>query len=633
MNLVVLFITSIMLFQIKAINNNLLEVIEKNYKEKEYTDLLQNLALLNITELSNYEIGIVHRIKGHLCLFGQEKDSNIDLSCAWKEYIQGASKGDYHSYFYVGFMMNNYLFDDITEIKKLVGNKMFNMNLTDFKTSDKNVVKEKIKAIASTCYYIAFLGDYLPAIVYHAYSNSFNKHALECNESAFYYEKVAEQLADSSQYFVYKGEQPQPYILTKCDPYNTENYVDKIGEMDPDYAIRTLSTIPLRIDKLGILVNITHYLFRSKKYTEAFDSYLKILPIAPQDPHINYYLAFMYLFGFGTPQNLPKALFHIKASYTQNPESINLLGILSAQLENITENSTSPLNDTLMFFTEAANNGSSYGALNTFVKRKQLFGINDTKAMGFLTMSSNKGLPAAHAILGIIEFLLKNKCESISHLKIATDYLISTNEFKDIYRYYQHKQKKLVTIYYMLLAELGNPVAQVNAGNLLDEYEFFDKKSWFSSIFPEENLDKSLAFKFYKMAESQGETIVYRRLADFYYFGFATEKNEALYYFYLVLGFDIKTPSSILAKISYDLGIICQFGLVPDFNCNYTNTAYNLGRLLHPSGYVPGTIMTWIKNWMNSEIIKNFIFTWKIIPCFLFIIWLIIPIIFIYKRR
>ena len=604
---------------------------EEYYHDKDYDKLSDLLKKINADKLTRPQSATLSRLKGHLCLFGKGWDQYVDLSCALKNYAVGARLGDPESYFFVGFMLNNFLFNDITILKEL-------LDYSDLENLELPQIISRIKTISENCYYLSSLGGYLPAIVAVAYRHNTTRN---CTASAEYYAKASEMLPVSTNHSLFMIGVQMRYILTKADPYQ-----DKGEELiDPEYALRTLSSIPLRTDKLGLLVTIAFHLFRTKRYSEAKSAFKKILSIQPSLAIANYYLGVISLLRLDSTASVPvnntwelfkakKIWEYFKIASHDYEEGENALGILSLY----TYRADSDLAIAAEHFKNAAAQNSSYGAYNAFLMRVQQDGALNEENVYYLLQAAKKGHPKANYAAGMLKMIGKDFCGAVSHLKAAVNKLIWEHYYGNVYQYYLGRQKKVATIYYMIMAEIGIPIAQVNAANLLDEHEFFSRYSWLSSTAANSNttsifnVDKHLAFKYYKMAEEQGETVVYKRLADFYYSGFANTKDEDMYLLYLYKA--LTTPeisSSLLSAIAYDLGVMCQFEMIPDFEYNHTYRAYNLTKTMHSSGYVPGTIMAWIAGLWERSIWPNF-WSLSMIPYAIVLVWLIVQVIFIRKR-
>ncbi len=596
--------------------NVTVESAESLYNNRNYDSLLSVLESLNQAQnLTSRQRSIVHRLQGYLCLWGQDKDQNVDLPCAWREFVESSRLGDAAAYFYVGFLLSNHLYSDLSLLPS------WN---TIWETEKPEIVLRKTQAIAATCYYISAVGGYVPAIV--AMANYRLNSGKDCVAAANYYMKAAARLPLYNS-TVYTGNARTKYILTVTDPYR-----DVEEEIDPEYALSTIKSIPLRADKLSIFVVVALHLFHTQRYRESMDILTQILTIQPKHTVANYFLGLIYMRGLGMEQQEPTmALHHLEIAAESTAEAYNALGVMYFEGVGLHNNSVVATE----YFKRAALNGSSYGALNAFNALANEGRGLDEESLTYLLQSAKRGNVRAQHMVGTLKLLDNKTCEAVSYLKKAVEALLWEKFYGDIHAEYVAKRHKVALLKYMEMAELGNPVAQVNAGNLLDEHSFFGDSAWLRRLDPSFNLDKQLAFKFYKLAERQNEDVVYRRLAEYYYYGLAPEPSRELYFFYLTQVLVAKNSLSQLARVAYDIGVMCQFGLGDDINCDFTREAYNLSRSIHPSGYTPSTIMMGLLDLYNTskESLWKRLWSPSMIPYVLIVVWLIISLLFIYKRR
>ena len=579
---------------------------EKYYKKKQYDKLKEVLNKIHESD------PVLNRLKGHLCLFGQNKNENIDLDCAWKSYAAAAKRNDAESYFYLGFMLNNFLFSDL----QLVKNSFPDFDISSAKSTDELIALVEAKAesffkIAADQKFILAtikLGDIEPT----------------CSGAMKYYVEAADILFADQDLILYPEKINKQRILRKSKPYR-----EKYEEMDPEYALQILNNLSSLASNNRVFLNVGINLYRVGRYEEAIKIFKKLLSHDIDSPLANYFMGLMYYYGQGVEQDIKQAINYFKHNHKKFRESMNAIGVIienyNVSVGNITAED---------WFELAANNGSAYGNYNAFRSLVKKDGLFNERALTYLINAAAAGHPKAQYIYGVLLVSTESTCGGLYYSKKAVEYQIWDNYFGDIYQHIVVKQEKVATMYYMVLGEIGCSSAQVTAANLLDDNNFFWSNSYIKTLNSNWNLDKYLAFRYYKKAEINDETLIFKRLADFYYYGLIPEKNYTGYLYYIQRAFEAQESYSIMAQISFDMGVICQFSLIPELDCSedaefYYASATKLDR----SGYLPGTIMLKLTQWYKNGIKISANWILYSIPFIILTIWLFITFILIYKRQ
>lgn len=584
---------------------------EKYYSSRQYDKLKD---VLNQIEQNDVDNPVLNRLKGHLCLFGEDKDKNIDLDCAWRNYAAAAKKDDGESYFYLGFMLENFLFSDLQVVKS---------SFPQFDERSAKSTSELVKLIQKTAlssFNASARKNFVPALITMGYKEQ------DCKKSFQHYAKAAEILFSKQENIsqLYTGKFNDELILTKADPYAAAS-----RGMDPEYTLRVLDNIVVVPSNAQQFVDAGINLFRVDRFAEAISVFKKVLEANKENPWVNYYMGIMHLFGLGTEQDINEAVSYFLVSYDMFSESKNAIGFIREHYDVIKWNVTAE-----EIYISAAQNRSINGNFNAFAllaKKGQMF---TDLALTFLIEAAESKHPRAQYILALMLVLKGDYCKGLSYLMASVESEIWETYFKDIYIHFIVNQEKVATMYYMVLGGMGEAICQVNAANLLDDHDFFWMSSYVNKLNPNWNPDKYLAFKYYKMAEDQGVTRVYKRLADFYYFGLIPERNFTTYLQYLNKALEAQSPLSITSQISFDLGVICQFNIIPGLHCDEdAELFYNSTRSLHSSGHFPGTIMLRLAEWLKGGI--EFKSDWLVyaVPFLVLVVWLLVTFVLIHKRQ
>eukprot|EP00826_Nyctotherus_ovalis_P002415 TRINITY_DN10483_c0_g1_i10.p1 TRINITY_DN10483_c0_g1~~TRINITY_DN10483_c0_g1_i10.p1 ORF type:complete len:513 (+),score=116.52 TRINITY_DN10483_c0_g1_i10:174-1712(+) len=511
-------------------------------------------------------------------------------------------------------MLKNFLFSDLQMVKS---------SFPEFDEKSAKSTSELVRLIRKTAlasFNISARKNFVPALITMGYKEKC------CKKSFQYYAKAAEILFSKQELIslLYTGKINEQFILTKTDPYAATS-----KGMNPEYALRVLDNILVVRSNVKQFVEAGINLFRLSRYADAISVFKKVLEYDKEHHVVNYYMGVMHLFGLGTEQETTEALSYFSVNYYTFSESKNALGLMYEHYGVTRWNLAAE-----EAYFSAAQNGSAHGNFNAFAslaKKGQMF---TEPALTFLMKAATLRHPRAQYIAALLLVLEKDYCKGLSYLASSVESQVWETYFKDIYQHFIVNQEKVATMYYMVLGEMGEVVSQVNAGNLLDDHDFFWSSSYVKNLNPNWNADKYLAFKYYKMAEDQGMTGVYKRLADFYYFGLIPEKNFTTYLQYLNKALEAQSPLSITSQISFDIGVICQFNVIPGLHCDEdAELFYNSTRSLHSSGYVPGTIMLKLTEWFKGGI--EFKSDWLMcaIPFLVLAVWLLATFVLIYKRQ
>ena len=126
--------------------------LESLYFEMKYNELENKLHELNgIKSLNASVLGIVYRIKGHLCFFGKNVDSNVNIQCAWRNYVYSAKYGDPEGLFFTALFLDNLMFESLDPLKEYFDR---NIDLIE-SASDINEKIQALKALTHTMYSLA----------------------------------------------------------------------------------------------------------------------------------------------------------------------------------------------------------------------------------------------------------------------------------------------------------------------------------------------------------------------------------------------------------------------------------------------------------------------------------------------
>lgn len=223
-------------------------------------------------------------------------------------------------------------------------------------------------------------------------------------------------------------------------------------------------------------------------------------------------------------------------------------------------------------------------------------------------------------------------CDGVIYIRKAMEDLIWENLFPNVYQIYSDGNKRVAGLMYMILGELGHPIAQVNAGNILDETNVIEEQTYFHTKNASLNINKHLAFKFYNLAAQQNEGHVYYRLADFHYFGIVSEIDKTLFHEYCLMASLSNSTGSNLAYSNYNLGIYYQFEDNSTDHMTKAIKAYNASRFSHKSAYISSTILMHL-----AELLHNgaaiFRPSLSAVPYLIITIWVGVVFVLIFKRR
>ncbi len=257
------------------------------------------------------ELGVLRRLEGHLCLFGREKDSNVDFDCAWRKYAEAARAGDAEALFYVGFFLDNLLFDSLLPLQSFLGSGT---------TPDQRA----INAVAATCYYMSATGGFVPAmLVMGNRADPVNK----CSAASAYYARAAHEMMGSFNRSYQPGQQKVGIVLTAVDPFSgSDSLLDHLS------GLRMYEQIADRIGEkrrqAEMLGSISERLLLRHEYLLAKLTAEKAINLEQNDTKANYVMGVLSTIGTSQP-NYTLARLHLEVSAEQkHAEALNALGFI-----------------------------------------------------------------------------------------------------------------------------------------------------------------------------------------------------------------------------------------------------------------------------------------------------------------
>jgi len=580
--------------------------LESLFYNRHFNELHKKLSkihsLIKISNMeNNKEInGLLNLYEGHLCFFGEDKDKNIDLSCAWKKYVNSAKFGNSEALFYVGIFIENLMFDNLEILEELFKKKIEIVK-------QANDFKGKINALSSisnTLFYMSAISGFAPAMQLLGNRASFD--TKKCNTASGYYSKAAHKLLpyfnQSFQNYYVKMDT----ILTSTDPYaKTDDLTEHTS------GLRMYEQIASEYENLAegmdLLGKIAEKYLSMRDYELAKMAAEKALSKDKNNSNSNYVLGVLHMSGVISPINYTQALPHlIIASEKKHAEALNALGFMYLHGYGVEQDEALAYE----YFTSAFKAGSSSGGYNLASRSLSENRFSQTESLhNFLRTSKEDNIHGLYnlGIMFMYGLGVGVSCQNaVSHLKSATESMIWMKYFANSYELYTDREKKVATLKYLIMAEIGNLIAQINAGNLLDSINLFPENLWIHQYFPNLNLNKRLAFKYYNAAFDQGDEHVNIRLGDYYFYGYEIPQD-----YDIALGFydraSYKAISvSLLAYGWFNYGLLYHYGLGVAKNYEKAKNAYNITSSISPHAYYPAKIMELILESEQNGFLETF---------------------------
>jgi len=286
--------------------------------------------------------------------------------------------------------------------------------------------------------------------------------------------------------------------------------------------------------EIGILYLFGYY-GQEVDYAVAKDYFEQVEDVEPRAQAM---LGRLYEFGLGVDADAQKAEeYYSRAAEKDNVQGIFFLGELYLTGNGIEKD----YERAYELFVQAAKIGIPEAHLNLGIMYFEGYGVNQDfeKASSYFksVLASGLSTTTARAEYYHAEMLhygigMHPDCNAaLMKYRSVTDKGKHIKKLEVAYSAYEEDNIELALAYYEKLSEMGNGVAQANAGWIYDEYQ---KEGIMSTDFGN-SLD--LAVKFYSRAADQGNEYSHLRLGDYYYYGIGNitvdYSKAASYYRYI----------------------------------------------------------------------------------------------------
>ena len=314
--------------------NTLLREAEFLYDKSEFSALINKIKeLRQLQNLDKSILGAISRLEGHICLFGQGKNGYIDLSCAWKKYIDASRKGDAEGLFYTAFLLKNLLFDSLEPLKDQFGSEI---SLVD-STSTLNEKIKLINAIAYNMYYLSSIGNFPLALKY--IGNNIRLDPIDCLAAVSYYTKAADFLLSYFNESFYDMYEEDLLITNSVKPFakRKESTLSIIKFNEAVYSLYNRNAE----NSESQLSTIAFQYLLYREYDLAKNLAERLMKKNQYDRIANYIMGVLYMTGNGVPIDYNSALsyFNISSLY-QNTYATNALGYMYMNGLGVKKNET-----------------------------------------------------------------------------------------------------------------------------------------------------------------------------------------------------------------------------------------------------------------------------------------------------
>jgi len=452
-----------------------------------------------------------------------------------------------------------------------------------------------------------------------------------CTTAALNYIDVAKQIAG-----VYSEGMPQAVELVRLNLHQKDRKVISSSEMNLFVQIATSgdTTVAVAIGK--------RYLLGIEGFKQDYHKARHHLRMAASKNHpaALALLGYMHCLGLGTAKNLDTAYSYFVSAATQNdPNGHNGLGFIyfrgtNAQARN--------LRLAFRHFNESAFLGSSDGMFNLASMYLTGTGTEQSfqKAVLYYTQALDRGhTPAAYslAVMHLNGIGTVRDCDIAVNLlkKVCERGEWVSSKLVEAYAYDERRADKAALLF-LKLAEAGHEVSQMNAAHLFDSGQsvlLYPGSSAGADQTPTAEMrhhSRTLAQRFYELSAEQGGASSELRLGDYSYYGWgvaATFKDldtttareasdDSLPLMFTNTEVEISAQpvdyeaslaryrktaemtvtgewmSSFVARASFNLGFMYQFGLGVTQDLHTAKQHYHRCREVDPSGiHTPVTMV------------------------------------------
>jgi len=451
-----------------------------------------------------------------------------------------------------------------------------------------------------------------------------------CTTAALNYINVAKRIAG-----VYSEGMPQAVELVRLNLHQKDRKVISSSEMNLFVQIATSgdTTVAVAIGK--------RYLLGIEGFKQDYHQARHYLRMAASKNHpaALALLGYMHCLGLGTAKNLDTAYSYFVSAATQNdPNGHNGLGFIyfrgtNAQARN--------LRLAFRHFNESAYLGSSDGMFNLASMLLTGTGTEQSfqKAVLYYTQALDRGhTPAAYslAVMHLNGIGTVRDCDIAVNLlkKVCERGEWVSSKLVDAYAFDEQQADKAALLF-LKLAEAGHEVSQMNAAHLFDSGQsvlLFHGSNAGADQTPTAEMrhhSRTLAQRFYELSAEQGGASSELRLGDYSYYGWgvaATFKDhdnsvreasdDTLPLMYTNTEVEMRTQpvdyeaslaryrktaemtvtgewmSSFVARASFNLGYMYQFGLGVTQDLHTAKQHYHRCREVDPSGiHTPVTMV------------------------------------------
>ncbi len=183
--------------------------------------------------------------------------------------------------------------------------------------------------------------------------------------------------------------------------------------------------------------------------------------------------------------------------------------------------------------------------------------------------------------------------DGLAAMRASAERMAWLKWFPKAYELYMLRQNKVAALMYMVLGYAGAKVPQTNAANILESERVFDEKLWAAPQL-RTDINRHLAFSFYKMAELQGFDYAGLRIGMNYYYGYTDEPDPVLALAYFERALITQFTDSSTAYAHFHYGTIMQFGMGTTKDYTRAREAYDVCLAREPKALYPVKIMLWM---------------------------------------